>query len=62
MSQVCAGLSCSGDGDFGGKTVTELARAFVEASQQNLVLFQPPQVTFAFFDGITESIAGEART
>lgn len=48
-----------GDGSFGDKSVTDLAKNFSEASQQNPCLFEPPQVMFAFFDGVTQSLAGE---
>ena len=39
--------------------MTDLAKNFSEASQQNPCLFEPPQVMFAFFDGVTQSLAGE---
>ncbi len=38
--------------------MSDLAHTFVEASNQNPIQFKSPRVVFAFFDGITESIAG----
>ena len=42
--------------------MTDLAKNFSEASQQNRCLFEPPQVMFAFFDGVTQSLAGAWET
>ena len=38
--------------------MTDFGRAFLEASQQNPHMFAAPGVAFAFFDGITKSVAG----
>ena len=54
---LCNFSSLIGDGQFGSRSVSDLARDYVQASSQNLCKFQPPRVTFAFFDGITESVA-----
>lgn len=48
----------SGDGNFGEKTVSDFAEDYLQASKQNLHNFLPPKITFVFFDGVTESIAG----
>ena len=48
----------AGEGNFGEKNVTQFAEEYIVASRQNLSAFIPPRVVFAFFDGITESIAG----
>lgn len=51
-----------GEGQFGEKCVGDLAVEYMEASRHNLHKFQPPQVIFVFFDGITDSIARETPT
>lgn len=48
-----------GDGEYGDKTVTDFADEYIIASQQNTQHYSAPLVVFAFFDGITRSIAGE---
>ena len=47
-----------GEGNYGDRSVTDFGRAFLEASQQNPHMFAAPGVAFAFFDGITKSVAG----
>ena len=37
----------------------DIAAEYVEAGKQNLHKFQPPKVSFVFFDGVTESVSGE---
>lgn len=49
---------CLGDAGFGDKSVIDLARNFSEASKQNPCWFEPPRNIFAFFDGVTQSVAG----
>ena len=41
------------------RSVTVVAEEFLEASKQNQCRFDAPKIIFAFFDGITESVAGE---
>lgn len=50
-----------GDGNFGDKTVSDFAHDYIQASKQNPHNFIPPKITFVFFDGVTESIAGNER-
>ena len=40
----------------------DLARNFSEASKQNPHWFEPPRSIFAFFDGVTQSMAGRGST
>jgi hypothetical protein len=47
-----------GDGQFGDKSVGDIAAEYVEAGKQNLHKFQPPRISFVFFDGITDSVSG----
>ena len=48
-----------GDGQFGEKSVADIAAEYMEAGRHNLHRFKPPNISFVFFDGITESIARE---
>ena len=48
----------AGDGNFGERSVVEIAESFLEASDQNKYQFESPKIIFAFFDGITQSISG----
>eukprot|EP00731_Ephydatia_muelleri_P019730 Em0012g555a len=48
-----------GGGDGCERSVTVLAEELLEASKQNQCKFEAPRIIFAFFDGITESIAGK---
>lgn len=41
------------------RSVTVVAEEFLEASKQNQCRFDAPKIIFAFFDGITESVAGK---
>ena len=50
-----------GDGNFGDKTVTDFAIDYTQAVKENLHNFRPPNITFVFFDGVTESIAGKMK-
>jgi hypothetical protein len=40
--------------------VEDVARDLIAASHQNLFRFETPQIVFAFFDGATRTVAGEA--
>ena len=42
--------------------MTDFAEEYIRASQQNTKNYSAPQVVFAFFDGITSSIAGQLST
>ena len=48
----------AGDGQFGEKSVGDIAGEYMEAGRQNLHKFRPPIISFLFFDGITESVSG----
>ena len=49
----------TGDGSYGDKTVEDVAIDLIAASQQNLFRFETPRIVFAFFDGVTKTVAGE---
>ena len=52
-------LNLIGDGNYGDKTVEDIARELIAASQQNLFRFEAPRIVFAFFDGVTRTVAGK---
>ena len=52
----------TGDGQFGDKSVGDITTEYMEASRQNPYKFQPPRISFIFFDGITESVSREQIT
>ena len=39
--------------------MTDFAEEYIRASQQNTNNYSAPRIVFAFFDGITNSIAGQ---
>ena len=39
--------------------MSDISAEYMEASRQNPHKFQPPTVSFLFFDGITESVSGK---
>ena len=51
-------VSVTGDGQFGEKSASDVAGEYMEAGKQNLHKFCSPRISFVFFDGITESVAG----
>ena len=52
-------LYYTGEGSYGNKTVEDIAKDLLTASQQNLFRFEAPQIVFAFFDGITRTVASK---
>lgn len=51
----------AGEGSYGDKTVEDIAKDLLTASQQNLFRFEAPQIVFAFFDGITRTVASKYK-
>uniref|UniRef100_H2ZJG9 DUF1308 domain-containing protein n=1 Tax=Ciona savignyi TaxID=51511 RepID=H2ZJG9_CIOSA len=50
-------LGWLGQGQFGDRSLLDVAHQFVQAAEQNEIDFQPPKIVFCFANGVPEQLA-----